>query len=71
MAFGVMFKAEVIVEVEELPDRKTESSIERRIHFRMIEGDFKLFNGIWLMSEVVGEESRGGRYSSIYLFLSF
>lgn len=52
IAFGLNFKAKVIVDCYEKELICLSSSIRRDIEFKMVEGDFQLFEGKWCIEQV-------------------
>lgn len=52
MAFGLIFNAKGTIDCYEKPLENLPSGHRREIEFKMIEGDFKLFEGKWSIEQV-------------------
>lgn len=52
LAFGIKFNAKGIVDCYEKELETLHSGMKRDIEFKMIEGDFQLFEGKWSISQV-------------------
>ena len=52
IAFGIKFNAKVIVDCYEKELETLPSGMKQEIEFKMIEGDFQLFEGKWSILQV-------------------
>lgn len=57
IAFGIMFKAEALLEVTEHP-AVISKGVSRQLDFEMVKGDFELFSGTWEMVQKKGQAPR-------------
>lgn len=59
MAFGLIFNAKGTIDCYEKTLENLPSSQRRDIEFKMIEGDFKLFEGKWSIEQVTSSIDAG------------
>ena len=52
MAFGIKFNAKGVIDCYEKELETLPSCMKREIEFKMIEGDFQLFEGKWSILQV-------------------
>eukprot|EP00249_Psilotum_nudum_P012119 c23590_g1_i1 orf=1595-2620(+) len=53
LAFGLKFRAKGVLDICETPVEILPYGVRRTIEFKMIEGDFQVFQGTWSMEQVV------------------
>ncbi|KAI4301616.1 hypothetical protein L6164_034876 [Bauhinia variegata] len=72
LAFGLKFNAKGVIDCYEKEPEIFASGMKREIEFKMIEGDFKLFEGKWSIlqsNNETGEESEGRAFNTTLSYI--